>query len=61
MNKLIREVKIMKLCSHPHIVKYLDCYEDQHKIYIVMEYIKHKDLHHYIKSRNDKGKKNYRR
>jgi serine/threonine protein kinase len=41
---LIREIKILKMCQHPHIVQYISCYEDDHNLYIVMEYVKHGDL-----------------
>jgi serine/threonine protein kinase len=42
--KLMREVNIMKLCNHPHIIRYINFYDDSNNYYIVMEYIKHGDL-----------------
>lgn len=45
---LIREVKIMKMCNHPHIIKYIDFYIDDTNYYIVMEYIEHGELFYYI-------------
>jgi len=49
--KLIREIDIMKLCDHPHIVKYFDHYEDDNFYYIVMEYVKRGDLFEHIKEK----------
>lgn len=40
---LLREINILKLCQHPHIVHYIACYEDEKNYYIVMEYIKDGD------------------
>lgn len=37
--KFFTEVKLLKACDHPNIVKYIDIYEDDQKFYIVMEYI----------------------
>lgn len=42
--KLLREINIMKICDHPHIVKYIDFYTDDSQYYIVMEYVKCGDL-----------------
>jgi serine/threonine protein kinase len=48
MNKFLQEIQILKICIHPHIVRYIDCYEDESYLYIVMEYIKNGDLLTYI-------------
>jgi len=45
---LIREIEIMKLCKHPHIVKYYDCQEDEDTYYIFMEIAKCGDLFDYM-------------
>jgi len=37
-DKILKEINILKLCSHPHIIQYIDCYEDLKYYYIVMEY-----------------------
>ncbi|XP_056376357.1 serine/threonine-protein kinase DCLK3 [Hyla sarda] len=38
------EVRIIKLLSHPNIVKLLDNFETENEIYLIMEYIKGGDL-----------------
>ncbi|XP_075684651.1 serine/threonine-protein kinase DCLK3 [Rhinoderma darwinii] len=38
------EVRIIKLLSHPNIVKLLDDFETENEIYLIMEYIKGGDL-----------------
>ena len=43
--KFIRETNIMRICNHPHIVKYYGCYEEDDKFYIVMERIDYGDLY----------------
>ena len=48
--KLLREINIMKLCKHPHIIKYIDFYMDDTNYYIVMELIKHGELFNLIES-----------
>ena len=32
-----REIEILKMCQHPHIVRLLDVFENQDYIYIIME------------------------
>ena len=32
---LVNEVSLMKKCDHPHIIKYIDFYEDKKNYYIV--------------------------
>lgn len=32
-----REIEILKMCQHPHIIRLLDIFENQDYIYIVME------------------------
>jgi len=32
-----REIEVLKMCQHPHIIRMLDIFEDQNLIYIVME------------------------
>lgn len=44
----IRETNIMKLCNHPHVVKYISCYQDDYHYYIVMECLNGGDLLEYI-------------
>lgn len=45
---LLREVNIMKLCKHPHIVKCYDFMETEKYYYIVMEYIPYGDLFDFL-------------
>lgn len=46
-----REIEILKLCQHPHIIKLLDIFENQDYIYIVMEMLKGGDLFTYLEKR----------
>lgn len=53
-NKYIkREIQIMKTITNPYVVKLYDCFEDNNKIYIIMEYIPNGTLESFIK--NNKG------
>lgn len=45
---LLREVNIMKLCKHPHIVRCYDFTETKEHYYIVMEYVPHGDLFDFL-------------
>ena len=44
IEKLGIEGKILKLLSHPYIVRYIDSFEENDVIYLVIEYINGKDL-----------------
>ena len=44
LNYLKLEIKILRELDHPNIVKYIDCYEDDRYLHIVMEYIPGDDL-----------------
>jgi serine/threonine protein kinase len=46
--QFIQEITILKLCKHPHIVKYIDLYIDDKYIYIVMEYLKGAELFDFV-------------
>ncbi|VUC32318.1 unnamed protein product [Clonostachys rosea] len=46
-----REVAILKLIEHPHIMKLYDIWENRSEIYLILEYIDHGDLFTYINSR----------
>lgn len=35
---LLEEIKILHKLDHPNIVKYFETYEDQHHMYLIMEY-----------------------
>ncbi|KAI1392069.1 Pkinase-domain-containing protein [Hypoxylon trugodes] len=43
-----REVAIMKLIDHPHIVKLYDIWENRSEIYLVLEYVERGDFHSYL-------------
>jgi len=43
-----KEVTIMKLCQHPHIIKLVKYFEDDQYYYIVMEYVNNGELYQYI-------------
>lgn len=43
-----REVRLMKLLHHPHIVNVLEVYESRHYIFIIMEYANGGELFDYI-------------
>jgi len=47
-----REIEILKMCQHPHIIRLLDIFENHEKIYIVMELLKGGDLFTYLEKRN---------
>ncbi|PVD26798.1 hypothetical protein C0Q70_14477 [Pomacea canaliculata] len=48
---LPRELKVLKVVSHPNIIKLYEILEFENKIYIVMEHAGHGDLLEYIKLR----------
>ncbi|KAJ1569577.1 NUAK SNF1-like kinase 1 [Cladochytrium tenue] len=50
MNSVQREVRLMRLLKHPHIVEVLDTLETPDSIYIVMEYASGGELFDYIVS-----------
>lgn len=45
----------MKVCQHPNIIKLYDYYEDMDNMYMVMEYIKGRDLYDYLKYKNSRN------
>lgn len=46
-----REIEILKMCQHPHIIRLLDIFENQDNIYIVMENLSGGDLFTYLEKR----------
>lgn len=46
--KVIREIKIMRLLSHPHIVRLYEVIETRSCIYVIMEYMNSGELFDYI-------------
>ena len=49
-----REIEILKMCQHPHIIRLLDIFENQDYIFIVMEALKGGDLFTYLEKRDFK-------
>ena len=45
---LFREIEILKLCSHPNIIRLIDIFENRNTIFIVMEYLDGGDLFLYL-------------
>ncbi|KAI9351791.1 serine/threonine-protein kinase MARK2 [Zopfochytrium polystomum] len=48
LGKLYREVRIMKLLHHPHIVKLYEVIETKHTVFLVMEYASGGELYDYL-------------
>ena len=46
-----REIEILKICQHPHIIRLLDVFENTDHIYIVMECLTGGDLFTYLEKR----------
>ncbi|KAJ3443244.1 protein kinase [Anaeramoeba flamelloides] len=46
--RLVREVKILKIVEHPHIVRLLEFLQDEKNWYIVTEYLEHGELFDFI-------------
>lgn len=49
---LFRELDILKICRHPHIIRYAECYKDDQYYMIVMEYARHGELFDIIVAKN---------
>jgi serine/threonine protein kinase len=47
-----REIEVLKMCQHPHIIRLLDIFENQDYIYIVMENLSGGDLFTYLEKRS---------
>jgi serine/threonine protein kinase len=47
-----REIEILKMCQHPHIIRLLDLFENQDYIYIIMENLSGGDLFTYLEKRS---------
>ncbi|KAJ3146564.1 MAP/microtubule affinity-regulating kinase 3 [Irineochytrium annulatum] len=48
LGKLYREVRIMKMLHHPHIVKLYEVIETKHTVFLVMEYASGGELYDYL-------------
>ncbi|XP_055373325.1 ribosomal protein S6 kinase alpha-5 [Condylostylus longicornis] len=49
------EVRILRMCNHPHIVRLHECLTDSHYTYIVMELLGNEELYSRIKATNGNG------
>ena len=50
MERIIREIEILKNISHPNIAQMYETYSTSNNIYLMMEYIEGGDLFDYITS-----------
>jgi hypothetical protein len=48
------EIQILKMCSHPNIIKLIDVFETFDKIHIVLQYLRGGDLFDYLQERDYK-------
>jgi serine/threonine protein kinase len=53
-NSIINEIKILKYCICPYIMKFIDCQYNGTNIDIIIPYIKRGDLNKIIKKRKKK-------
>lgn len=60
LEKLFREVSIMKLLNHPNIVKLFEVIETEKTLYLVMEYINNGEVFEYL-VKNGRMKENIAR
>jgi serine/threonine protein kinase len=44
------EAKILKRLNHPHIIKLIQCFSYDSQSYLVLEYLQHGDLGHYLRN-----------
>lgn len=51
LDHLEREIKIHKHTSHPNIIKLLNSFEDEEKVYIVLEYAPRNNLWNLLKKK----------
>jgi len=49
-DKLMREIKVMRTLSHPHLIKMFECIETKSDIFIVTEFCPNGDFFDYIAS-----------
>jgi len=45
------EVDILRACTHPHVTKLIDVYEDSKNLNIILEYLDGKDLFTFLERR----------
>jgi len=47
-DKLMREIKVMRSLSHPHLIKMFECIETKSDIFIITEYCPNGDFFDFI-------------
>lgn len=52
VERVVREIKILKLLDHPNIVKLYEIIENDDRIYLIMEYASGGELFDYIVSKD---------
>lgn len=50
-NKLLAEIKIHKSLRHPNIVEFVDCFEDDHNVYILLEMCSNQSMMEMLRAR----------
>eukprot|EP01104_Vermistella_antarctica_P017386 TRINITY_DN615_c0_g1_i1.p1 TRINITY_DN615_c0_g1~~TRINITY_DN615_c0_g1_i1.p1 ORF type:complete len:130 (+),score=27.71 TRINITY_DN615_c0_g1_i1:596-985(+) len=46
--KLEREIAVMKLLDHPHVLKMYDVYETDHYLFLILDYVEGGELFDYL-------------
>ena len=54
MNNVKREISILRKIDHAHIIKLYHAIEDKRQIHLVMDFVGHLSLYHYLKSKPDR-------
>ena len=49
--RILREIQILKLLKHPNIVQLYEIFEDEQRLYLIMEYAENGELFDYIVSK----------
>ena len=49
-----REIEILKMCQHEHIIRLIDVFENFKYFYIVLEYLEGGDMYDYLKEKSFK-------
>ncbi|OHT13635.1 CAMK family protein kinase [Tritrichomonas foetus] len=49
--KIRREIALMRLLDHPHLLKLIEVYDSSHHMYIVLEFASHGELFDYLVAR----------
>jgi len=56
-SSVCREVMLMQKLKHKYCVEFVEAFETDHHVYVIMEYVKGKSLHDYLKKQKaEQGK-----